>query len=158
MRGCPLRITVVGGSRCDEVTASLAERVGQAIARGGGVLICGGLGGAMEAAARGARESGGITVGILPGTDASDANAFISIPIPTGMGDARNVINVRSGEVVVAVPGSYGTLSEIAVALGRGIPVVAVGAWTDMEGVIAANDAEDAVDKALTLARKRRNE
>jgi uncharacterized protein (TIGR00725 family) len=149
---------VVGGSRCDEATASLAERIGHEIARRGGVLVCGGLGGVMEAAARGARKNGGLTVGVLPGTDASDANEFIALPIPTGMGDARNVINVRAGEAVIAVAGSYGTLSEIAVALGREIPVVAVRAWTHIGGVVRAEDAEDAVRKAFELAEARRHE
>ena len=149
---------MVGGSRCDETTASLAERIGHEIAGRGGVLICGGLGGVMEAAARGALENGGLTVGVLPGTEASDANAFIAVPIPTGMGDARNVVNVRAGDAVIAVEGSYGTLSEIAVALGRGIPVVAVRAWEDVEGVVRAEDAVEAVEKAIFLATERRNE
>ncbi len=149
---------MVGGSRCDEATASLAERIGHEIARGGGVLICGGLGGVMEAAARGAKGQGGLTVGILPGTDASDANAFIEIPIPTGMGDARNVINVRAGDAVVAVAGSYGTLSEIAVALGRGIPVVAVRSWGEIDGVVHVGDADEAVERAFALARTHRDE
>ena len=112
----------------------------------------------MEAAARGAKGQGGLTIGILPGTDPSDANAFIEIPIPTGMGDARNVVNVRAGEAVVAVAGSYGTLSEIATALGRGIPVVAVRSWEEMDGVVHVGDAAEAVERAFALARAHRDE
>ena len=152
----PLLITVVGASHCDEATASIAERVGQEIARRGGVLICGGLGGAMEAASRGAKGAGGTTVGILPGRDTTDANPFIDIPIATGMGEARNVINVRTADAVVAVKGLYGTLSEIAVALRLGVPVVAVDAWRDVEGVVHADGPEEAVQKAFELAEAER--
>ena len=95
----PVRITVVGAGSCDAATASIAERVGGEIARRGGVVVCGGLGGVMEAAARGAREAGGLTVGILPGSSADEANDFIEIPIPTGMGHARNVVNVLAAYV-----------------------------------------------------------
>lgn len=153
MEARPLRFTVVGGSRCDEATASLAERIGQQIARGGGVLVCGGLGGVMEAACRGAAEAGGLTVGILPGVDPATANRYVRVPIPTGMGDARNVVNVLSADVVIAVRGSHGTLSEIAEALGVGIPVVAVAYWDDIEGVEHAKDAEEAVRSAFEHAR-----
>ena len=152
----PLRVTVVGASRCDQATASIAERVGHEIARRGGVLICGGLGGAMEAAARGAKAAGGTTVGILPGPDGEDANPYIDIPIATGMGEARNVINVRAADAVVAVAGSYGTMSEIAVALGLGIPVVAVSSWDDFEDAVHVRTPEAAVEKAFELAEARR--
>jgi uncharacterized protein (TIGR00725 family) len=106
----------------------------------------------MEAAARGAKSVGGLTIGILPGVDADDANEFIDIPMPTGLGYARNVVNVLAGDAVVAVAGSYGTLSEIAHALSFGIPVVAVSSWADVEGVIHAGTPEDAVDAAFDLA------
>ena len=120
----PVRITVVGSGRCDGDTALIAERVGREVARRGGILICGGLGGVMEAAARGAREEGGITVGVLPGPDASAANPHVLIPIATDMGHARNAVNVRAADAVVAVAGGYGTLSEVALALAMGVPVV----------------------------------
>ncbi len=149
----PVRITVVGAGCCDRDTASIAERVGDGIARRGGVLICGGLGGAMEAAARGAREAGGLTVGILPGTRADDANPYIEVPIPTGMGEARNVINVRAADAVIAVAGSHGTLSEIALAIKMGIPVVAVSAWTELTNVVHAGSPDEAVATAFELAR-----
>jgi len=148
----PVRITVVGGSRCDEATASLAEQIGREIARRGGVLVCGGLDGVMDAVSRGAASAGGLTVGILPGSDAASASSHVAIPIPTGMGDARNVINVRAGDAVIAMKGSHGTLSEIALALGFGIPVVAVDSWNDVEGVVQAADAREAVARALELA------
>jgi len=119
-----VRITVVGSGRCDGDTALIAERVGREVARRGGILICGGLGGVMEAAARGAREEGGITVGVLPGPDASAANPHVLIPIATDMGHARNAVNVRAADAVVAVAGGYGTLSEVALALAMGVPVV----------------------------------
>jgi uncharacterized protein (TIGR00725 family) len=151
----PLRITVVGGNRCDEATASLAEQIGREIARRGGVLICGGLGGVMEAASRGASGAGGLTVGILPGGDASSANQYIAVAIPTAMGEARNIINVRAGDAVIAVKGSHGTLSEIAVALGLGIPVVAVGSWQGIDGVEQAASASEAVERAFDRARSR---
>ena len=154
----PLRITVVGGSRCDEATASLAEQIGREIARRGGVLVCGGLGGVMEAASRGASEAGGLTVGVLPGEDAASANPFVLLPIPTGMGEARNIINVRSGDAVIAVKGSYGTLSEIAVALGLGIPVVAVESWGELGGVEQAADATEAVEVAFRRSGEDSNE
>lgn len=151
----PVRIAVVGAGRCDDETASLAERVGAAIARGGGVVVCGGLGGAMEAAARGAKSAGGTTVGILPGVDPDDANAFIDIPIPTGMGEARNVINVRAADTVVAVAGSHGTLSEIAHAVKMGIPVVAVASWGEINEIEHVDSPEKAVARAFDLAAKR---
>jgi uncharacterized protein (TIGR00725 family) len=148
----PVRITVVGGGSCDAKTAAAAERVGEEIARRGGVLVCGGLGGVMEAAARGAKQSGGLTVGILPGERAGDANAFIDVPIATGLGEARNVVNVRAADAVVAVAGRYGTHSEIALALGMGIPVVALDSWTEIDGVIQAGSPEQAVEMAFELA------
>lgn len=152
MTARPVRITVVGAGRCDEATASIAERVGNEIARRGGVLICGGLGGVMEAAARGASSAGGTTVGILPGDSADDASEFVEIPLATGMGHARNVINVRAADAVVAVGGSYGTVSEVALALKMGVPVVAVGPHVDLDGIVEETEPEGAVATAFRLA------
>jgi uncharacterized protein (TIGR00725 family) len=152
----PVVITVVGAGRCDQATASNAERVGSEIARRGGVLVCGGLGGVMEAAARGAKAAGGLTIGILPGIDAGDANCFIDIAIPTGMGQARNVVNVMAAGAVIAVSGGYGTLSEIAHALKMGIPVIALTSWAVSEDVLLARTPEDAVERAFELAQARR--
>lgn len=153
MASRPVRITVVGGARCDTDTASLAEQVGEGIARGGGVLISGGLSGVMEAASRGARLAGGTTVGILPGPSADDANEHVTIPIVTDMGQARNVINVLSGDAVIALPGLEGTLSEIATALKSSIPVVALAAWGEIEGVVSAATPDEAVRLAFECAR-----
>ncbi len=148
----PVRITVVGAGRCDQATASIAERVGSEIARRGGVLICGGLGGVMEAAARGAKAAGGLTIGILPGDRADDANPHIDIPIATDMGHARNVVNVRAADAVVGVGGSYGTISEIALALKMGIPVVAVSPPLRSDDIVEADSPEAAVERAFELA------
>ncbi len=154
-----LRIAVIGGAFCDTQTAILAEEVGREIARRGAILICGGLGGVMEAACRGAKSEGGLTVGILPGTDPSDANPYVDIPIVTGMGEARNVIVVRSAQAVVAIDGEYGTLSEIAFALKFGIPVVGLRTWElfrekkKVEEIIEAETPREAVEKAISLAK-----
>jgi len=106
----------------------------------------------MEAAARGAKEQGGLTIGILPGSCADDANPHIDVPIPTDMGHARNVINVRAADAVVGVAGSYGTVSEIALALKMGIPVVAVSPPLDSRDIVPADTPEAAVEKAFELA------
>lgn len=127
-------VAVIGPGSCDAATAEAARLVGRALAENGITLFCGGLGGAMEAACRGAREAGGTTVGILPGTCAGDANAFVDIPVVTGMGEARNVILVRSVGAVIAVGGEYGTLSEIAFALKLGIPVIGLRTWKLLRG------------------------
>jgi uncharacterized protein (TIGR00725 family) len=145
----PVRITVVGAGSCDQATASIAERVGSEIARRGGVLVCGGLGGVMEAAARGARLAGGHTVGILPGDSAEDANPHVEIPIPTDMGHARNVINVRAADALIGVGGSYGTMSEIALALKMGIPVVALDPPFKDDAIVEAGSPEEAVERAF---------
>ncbi|MBI4540435.1 MAG: TIGR00725 family protein [Gemmatimonadetes bacterium] len=153
----PLRIGVIGGGRCSAEEASLAEAVGRRIAEAGAVVVSGGLGGVMEAAARGARGAGGLTVGILPGTEARDANPWIRVPLPTGMGEGRNILVVRAAEAIVAVGGEWGTLSEIALARKIGAPVIALGeppvAGLDLE---VASTADGAVEWALARARERR--
>ena len=153
MRG-PL-IAVIGGSSPTAHEASLAEKVGRGLAEAGAVLICGGRGGVMEAACRGAKEAGGTTIGILPGVDVSEANPYVDIPIVTGIGDARNAIIARTAEVAIAVGGSYGTLSEIGFALGFGTPVVGLETWVMQREahppapVVRADTAEEAVREAL---------
>jgi uncharacterized protein (TIGR00725 family) len=122
--------------------------VGRRLAERGAVVVCGGLGGVMEAACRGAKEAGGPTVGILPGTDRAAANAFVDVAIPSGLGEGRNVLVVRAADAVVAVGGGYGTLSEIALALKAGKRVVGLDSW-DIEGVLAAADPEAAVAAVL---------
>ena len=154
-------ISVIGGSDCSEDEERLAEEVGQELARRGVTLICGGLDGVMEAACRGAASQGGTTIGILPGNSRDDANAYVKIPIVTGMGYTRNAIVAKSGEAVIAIGGSYGTLSEISYALQNGIPVIGLGTWSLSRGgqedrsIIIAQSAADAVEKAVAGANTR---
>ena len=128
-------IGVIGGSaKCLPDIDALAEAVGREIARQGHMLICGGMGGVMESACRGARSVGGLTIGVLPAGDAREANSFVTIPIATGMGYARNVIIVRTAAAIIAVDGEYGTLSEIAHGLGFGVPVIGLRTWSLVRG------------------------
>jgi hypothetical protein len=149
------RIGVMGPGACPADVYALAHEVGYLLARKGAILICGGLGGVMEAAAKGAKKGGGLTVGILPGPSASAANPFIDIPVVTGLGNARNAINVLTSQSVIAIRGAYGTLSEIALALKCGIPVVGLQTWglvsPDGEAlpVAQAQTPEEAVNAAL---------
>ena len=124
-------IGVVGPSACDPPTAELARAVGRGIAERGAVLLCGGRGGVMEAAAEGARGAGGLTIGVLPGEDARQSvpNAFIDVALFTGLGEGRNWINVCASDAIIAIGGGFGTLSEIALALKAKRPVVLVGSW-----------------------------
>ena len=151
-------IAVIGSSQCSPLEARLAEEVGRELARRGAVLVCGGLGGVMEAACRGASSEGGITIGILPGDSRHAANLYVEIPIVTGTGYARNLAVVKSGQAVIAVGGSYGTLSEISHALQSGIPVIGLNTWSlsrdgkQDDSIIPAQSAVEAVDKALSLA------
>jgi uncharacterized protein (TIGR00725 family) len=144
-------IGVIGAGSCAPEIAELACDVGREIARHKGVLVCGGLGGVMTAAARGAKELGGYTVGILPGPNIRDANAYIDFPIATNMSHARNAIIARTAEVLIAVAGSYGTLSEIALALEMGKGVVAIQPQFDIPGVHVAKSPLEAVKEALVL-------
>ncbi|MFQ5637090.1 MAG: TIGR00725 family protein [bacterium] len=144
-------IGVIGGGHCSRDIEILAENVGENIARQGGILICGGLYGVMEAACRGAKKQGGTTIGILPGADKSEANRFVDIPIVTGLADARNVIIARTADGVIAVNGEYGTLSEIAFCLKFNKPVVGLQTWGVDAGIVAANDAKEAVDKIFRM-------
>ncbi len=144
------RIAVIGAGICDPNIYELAYQVGQLLAPKA-VLYCGGLGGVMEAAAKGALEANGQTVGILPGPRAEDANPYIQIPVVTDMGQARNVILVRSAEGVIAISGGYGTLSEIALSLKMWKPVVGLKTWPNIEGVHYVKTPEEAVEKVFTL-------
>ena len=154
-------VSVVGGSRCSRQEAELAEEVGAELAKRGVTLVCGGLGGVMEAACRGASSEGGVTVGILPGDSATAANAYVQIPIVTGMGYARNISVVKSAQAVIAVGGSYGTLSEIAHALQSGIPVIGLDTWSlsrngqQDSSIIPAQNPIEAVNKALNSTEDR---
>lgn len=122
-------IAVIGQGICSAPLELLAEETGSLLARNGCVLVCGGLGGVMEAACRGARSAGGMTVGILPGASRMDANRFVTIPIATGLGEARNAVVVRSAQAVIAIGGEFGTLTEIAFALKFGLPVIGLRTW-----------------------------
>ena len=159
-------ISVIGGSSPTPEHAALAEEVGRELARRGVMVVCGGLGGVMEAVCRGAKSAGGTTIGILPGHAAGDANPYVDIPIVTGMGYSRNVIVVNTGQAVIAVGGAYGTLSEIGHALGDNIPVVGLKTWPLLRNgdgqpvdgaIIQAADPVDAVEKALAVAAARGN-
>ncbi len=149
-------ISVIGAGKCDEKTYALAEQVGRELALRGATVVCGGLGGVMEAACKGAKSAGGRTIGILPGTDRRDANPYVDIPIVTGIGEARNSIVVRTGRVVIAIGGEHGTLSEIAFALKFGIPVVGLDTWQlvrddqPASGIVEAKDAREAVELAIS--------
>jgi uncharacterized protein (TIGR00725 family) len=144
-------VSVIGAGSCSPDIYKTAEKVGSLIAQRGAVLVTGGLHGVMEAASKGARDAGGITVGILPGSEKNDANKYVMIPITTGLSHARNVIVVRSSDAVIAVSGEYGTLSEIAIALKLGKPVVGIQTWENIEGVISVATPEEAVKKAFEL-------
>lgn len=154
-------IAVIGGAECSPQEAQLAEEVGREIARQDAILVCGGLGGIMEAACKGASAEGGMTIGVIPGNNRREANPYVQIPIVTNMGEARNVIVVKSAQVVIAVDGGYGTLSEIGYALRSGIPVIGLNTWAlaingrpDIS-IIPARDAVEAVHKALDLIAER---
>ncbi len=157
-------IAVIGGSECSQEEARAAENIGRLLAQHGAIVVCGGLGGVMEAVCRGAHAAGGLTVGILPGNDRSDANRWVSMAIATGVGQARNIAVVRSADAVIAVGGSYGTLSEIAFALNSKIPVVALGSWwlsergVEPNPVCEVSSAEDAVETALRLVGGRKED
>lgn len=157
--GATLFVAVIGSASCSPEIATAAEQVGRQIARRRAVLVCGGRGGVMEAACRGAKAEGGTTVGILPGTDRTEANAFVDIPIVTGLGEARNALVVRTADAVIAVSGGYGTLSEIGLALKMGRPVVGLGTWELYQqgqlvgGVFPAGTPAQAVEQALALAK-----
>jgi uncharacterized protein (TIGR00725 family) len=127
-------VSVVGSSECSPEIARLAEEAGALLAEAGAGIVCGGGGGVMKAVCKGAYEAGGVTIGILPGTDTGSANPYIRFPIPTGIGEARNAIVARAGAAVLAIGGGYGTLSEIAFALKWGKPVIGLRTWQAIDG------------------------
>jgi len=144
----PKIIAVIGAGTANEPILKIAEEVGRLIARRNALLICGGLKGVMEAAAKGAKTEGGLTIGILPQKNKNEANRYIDIPIATGFGEGRNVIIARTADALISVGGEYGTLSEIAFALKMGKPVIGIRTW-DIKGIIKAENAEEAVQKAF---------
>jgi len=151
-------IGVVGPGDAAPGELATAEEVGAGVAGAGAILVCGGLGGVMEAACRGARSRGGVTVGLLPGLDRADANGWVTVAIPTGLGEARNALVVRAAGVLVAIGGGWGTLSEIALALKAGTPVIGLGTWEPVKdgeavgGIVRATGPKDAVAEALRCA------
>ncbi|MYB84821.1 MAG: TIGR00725 family protein [Chloroflexi bacterium] len=157
----PLLISVIGGGAPSTRAYELAEAVGRELAQRGAVVVCGGLGGVMEAACRGAKSAGGVTIGMMPGSDPRAANPWVDYPVMTGMGYARNVIVVKTGRAAIAVDGAYGTLSEIAHALGDGTPVIGLETWELVSGdgypleITRADSPTDAVEKAIAAAHER---
>ena len=141
-------MAVAGPGEAGADERASAEAVGRGLAERGAIVVCGGLGGVMEAACRGAREAGGTTVGILPGLDRGAANRYVDVALPTGLGEARNALVVRAADALIAVGGGYGTLSEVALALKGGKRVIGLGSW-DIEGVVRVEDATAAVAAAL---------
>ena len=156
-------ISVIGGEACGPEALTVAEAVGREVARRGATLVCGGRGGVMEAACRGARAGGGHTIGIMPGRDRTETppNEHVEFAVFTGLGFARNIMVVLSGDAIIAIDGSYGTLSEIAYALIHGIPIVGLDTWDfdyhghDGERITRASDPIEAVEQAIVLAARR---
>ncbi len=156
-----IKISVIGGNDVGGEIYKIAYEVGREIARNDAVLICGGLTGVMEAACKGAREEGGLTIGILPGTDENSANEYVDIKIPTGLGYARNIIVALSSHAVIAIDGSYGTLSEISYSLTFGKPLIGLKTWEINpysgkipDGIIRTNTPEEAVKIAIKKAKE----
>ena len=154
-------IAVVGPSAGTPAELALGEAVGRLIAEAGAVLVCGGMGGVMEAAAGGCTDAGGRSVGILPSESRLDANPYLTVAVATGLGEARNAIVVRTADAVIAIRGEFGTLSEIALALKMGRPVIGLGTWelakdgVPVDAVVRASDPQDAVKTALQLIERR---
>jgi uncharacterized protein (TIGR00725 family) len=155
-------VAVCGPDPSPPDVAAQAEEIGRLLAKARAVVVCGGLGGTMEATARGVQAEGGTVIGILPGSGRSAGNRYLSLSIPTGMGEMRNALIVRSADVVIAVAGEFGTLSEVAFALKTGVPVVGLQTWElskpgrlVADPIVRASSAQDAVDQAIRLARAR---
>jgi uncharacterized protein (TIGR00725 family) len=148
-------IGVIGSGVCDGETQTLAREVGNGIARAGFGLVCGGLGGVMEAACRGAAEAGGLTVGILPGESADAANPSVQLRIVTGMGVARNVVIVRSAAAVIAVAGGSGTLSEISFCVKLGVPVIGLRSFDVFPEIVQVSTPAEAVAEAMKRISRR---
>jgi hypothetical protein len=142
-------IGVIGAGTATATGYDAARQVGRLIAEAGAVLVCGGLGGVMEAACRGACEAGGQTLGLLPGPEAAQANPWVTLAVPTNLGHARNVIIAHTAQALIAVEGEFGTLSEMAIGLKLGKPVVALDSWPGLPGVIYTNTPAEAVARAM---------
>jgi uncharacterized protein (TIGR00725 family) len=151
-------VSVVGGASCTQEQYAAAEEVGRLLAEEGAILVCGGRSGVMEAACLGAHKAGGVTLGILPGFSRGDGNDYLTIAIPTGLGHARNALVIQAGQVVIAIGGGYGTLSEIGMALKTGRKVIGFDSWqaTDSQGqladIIHVSSPKEAVGLAISFA------
>ena len=156
MTGASTYVAVVGGDPADPAALEVAERVGRSLGQRSCILVCGGLGGVMEAACRGAKATGGTTIGILPSLDRASANPYVDIAIPTGMGEMRNALIVRGVDGLIAVGGGFGTLSEIALALKAGKPVIGLDTWplaapsSSADPIVRAGDPDEAVEELLS--------
>ena len=146
-------VSVIGGRACNREVEKTAHNLGKKLAKVVGILVSGGLGGTMEAVCKGFKAGGGLTIGIIPSYNKKDANKYVDIPLPTGLGLARNVLVVKSADVVVALPGEAGTLSEIAYCLQFGIPVISLKSW-DIPGIIKVSTIGEAVEKVKELLQK----
>jgi len=144
-------IAIIGARDCDSIISQIAEQIGSLLAESGYTVICGGLGGVMEAVCKGAKAHHGTTIGILPGDDPHEANPYVDIAIATGVGVSRNLIIIRSATAVIAISGGYGTLSELAFALQLGKPVIGLGTWDISDDVIVADSPRDAMKKLNKL-------
>lgn len=157
MGGARVHVAVSGGGDADADTCRLAEELGRELARHGAVVVTGGLGGVMEAACRGAKAAGGTTIGILASDDRADANPWVDVAVPTGLGEGRNALVVRAADAVVALAGGFGTLSEIALALRLGRPVIGLATWELRRAgrpetvIVVAADPVDAAARAVSL-------
>lgn len=155
-------VAIIGGNQCTQAQAEWAEEVGRGLATAGIDIICGGRRGVMEAACKGAFEVGGRTIGILPGITDGDANPYLTVVIPTGLGEARNMVVAIAGEVVIAIAGSFGTLSEIAFALKRSKVVIGLNTWEASTpngveaSILRASNADEAVTMAITAIEQAR--
>ncbi len=145
-------IGVIGAGSCSGEQESIAEQVGKEIARRGGILVCGGLGGVMQAASRGAKSENGTTIGILPGDNKGSANKYIDYAIATGIGEARNLVIIKTADVVIALPGKFGTLSEMAFCKKMGKPIVSMSNWDISDDIEKFDDPVSAVKRAFELA------
>jgi uncharacterized protein (TIGR00725 family) len=140
-------VGVIGGGECTDSTYKIAQNLGFEIGKKGWILVCGGLGGIMEAAAKGCTEAGGLTLGILPGSKRNSANPYIRIALPTGLGEGRNLLVVRTSDVLVSIAGGYGTLSEIGLALKAGKPVIGLETWQNIPGIQYVSHLDEVIDK-----------
>ena len=151
--GQKITISVIGGHELNAKVEQIAHKVGILVAKVGGILVCGGLYGAMEAASKGAKSAGGTTIGLLPGRDKRDANPYIDIALPTSIGFARNAMVACSADIIIALPGSHGTNSEICYGLVYGRPVIDLGNW-NIKGMIKVKDLKDAEKKIRALVKE----